>query len=73
MAPRKSKETPLPTIVVAADDMFMQNFITHCRQRHERLRFRSKGEHVADHRLHQEFLDHIHTDMVEETQEEGEE
>jgi hypothetical protein len=71
MAPRKSKETPLPTIVDAPDDMLMQNFIQHCVKRHERLRFRSKGEHAADHRLHQEFLNHIHTDMI--PQEEGEE
>jgi hypothetical protein len=72
MATRKPRETPTPVVVDAADDMLMQNFIQHCIVRHKRLRFRSKGEHAADHRLHQSFLDHTHTDMIPEQEEEQE-
>lgn len=57
-------------LVVNAYDMLMQPFRLHCQTRHPRMRFRSRGEHDADHRLHEEELDHVH-DKPKSEQEEG--
>lgn len=35
-------------------------FEKHVAKRHKTLRFVATGEHAADHRLNQEYLDHIH-------------
>jgi hypothetical protein len=32
----------------------------HMGKRHSLVRFQTKGEHLADHRLHQPYLDHYH-------------
>lgn len=32
----------------------------HVEKRHGLLRYVTKGEHAADHRLHKDYLDHIH-------------
>lgn len=40
--------------------MTQQTFRLHCRARHPRLRYWSRGEHDADHRANGAPLDHSH-------------
>jgi hypothetical protein len=59
MPPRKKAE-PEKVVVDDVEPMFLQQFRLHCQKRHPQMRFRTKKEHAADHRLHEEALDHIH-------------
>jgi hypothetical protein len=54
-APKRDRVT-----VPDADSMLAQPFRLHCQLRHPNLGFWSKGEHIADHRLHDDRLDHVH-------------
>lgn len=61
MASRRQKPTSAKIEVPEADTMLIQVFRLHCQKRHPMLRFRSRGEHEADHRLHGDILDHTHS------------
>ena len=61
MPPKKSKPQG-KQLVIRAEDMLMQPFRLHCQTRHPQMRFRTKGEHEADHRLHEDNLDHVHAE-----------
>lgn len=64
MTPRRQKPSSDKVEVPDADSMLIQTFRLHCQKRHPRMRFRSRGEHDADHRLHDDFLDHVHAKEV---------
>jgi len=69
MATKKAQ--PEKVVVPAADSMLAMVFRKHTETRHDRtMRFRSKGEHVADHRLHADLLDHVHEDQIPAEEEE---
>jgi hypothetical protein len=71
MPPKKNKLAD-KQLVVNAYDMLLQPFRLHCQTRHaQTMRFRTKNEHEADHRLHDEHLDHVHA-VPKSEQEEGE-
>lgn len=60
--------------VVSAYDMLALPFRQHVQTRHNKtMRFRTKNEHDADHRLHDDVLDHVHSEPRGEDEEEGEE
>lgn len=65
MPPRKKAAKPELTLVKAVSEMIQMHFRQHCLQRHASLGFYHKNEHEQDHRLHQESLDHIHSNMIE--------
>jgi len=71
MPPRKTTKKELLT-VAPVDGMIMSNFLRHCKDRHPLMRFLSKGEHEADHRLHQKTLEHVHTNQIEQEHESAE-
>lgn len=52
--------------VPLARSMLAQPFRLHCQKRHPMMKFWSKGEHEADHRMHDESLDHTHVEEVTE-------
>lgn len=60
MTSRRQKSPSDKVEVPDADIMLAQVFRLHCQKRHPMMRFRSRGEHAADHRLHDDSLDHIH-------------
>lgn len=60
MPPRRQTPKPAKIEVPDADRMLLQTFRLHCQTRHPYMRFRTKGEHDADHRLHDNVLDHVH-------------
>jgi hypothetical protein len=62
MPPRRQKASSDKVRVPAATDMLAQVFRLHCQTRHPGLGFWNRGEHEADHRLREDFLDHIHQD-----------
>jgi hypothetical protein len=65
---RKPAASRTPTAKVAsekievrsADEMLILDLRQHVQKRHPRMRFITKGEHAADHRLHEDQLDHVH-------------
>ena len=72
MPPKRSGQEKRQ-LVINADDMLLQPFRLHCQTRHaQTMRFRSKGEHMADHRLHQDRLDHVHEEEVNDVSGAGE-
>lgn len=58
-----------PDLVIPEDDMLAQAFRLHCQKRHPLLKFWSRGEHAADHRLHQNTLDHVHSEPEQDPEE----
>lgn len=46
--------------VTPSEEMTQQILRMHIQKRHARLGFWSRGEHDADHRLHDSQLDHTH-------------
>ena len=64
--PAKKSKPQGKQLVIRAEDMLMQPFRLHCQTRHPQMRFRTKGEHEADHRLHEENLDHVHAEPEQE-------
>lgn len=70
MPPRRQKPESGRVSIVDADTMLMQQFRLHCQKRHPQMKFWSIGEHIADHRLHDDSLNHIHTKEAP-TEEEG--
>ncbi len=58
MPPRKKPAEK--QLVANATTMLLQPFRLHCQTRHPQMRFRTKGEHEADHRLRGDKLDHVH-------------
>lgn len=63
--PAKKKTTD-KELVANAEEMLLQVFRLHAQTRHaQTLRFRSKGEHAADHRLNAERLDHVHEEKAD--------
>ncbi len=68
MPPRKKPE-PKKERVADAWQMLAMDFVKHCQKRHAvTMRFRTKGEHAADHRLHADQLDHTHAEQEKEVQ-----
>lgn len=55
-----TQKTPELTLVQSVYDMNVQRFRMHCMSRHSRLRFWTRGEHDASHRLSKNTLDHVH-------------
>ena len=70
MPPRKKPDAPEKVVVDDVEPMLLQQFRLHCQKRHPTMRFRTKQEHAADHRLHADVLNHTHT--VPQSREEGE-
>jgi len=46
--------------LVDPDSQEQSWLVKHVAKRHNLLRYITKGEHDADHRLHQPYLDHYH-------------
>lgn len=59
------REEPDVTLVVSVEQMSDGQMITHCRERHRDLRFVTRNEHEAAHRL-REHDDHLHENHVDE-------
>jgi hypothetical protein len=49
-----------PVVLADPDGQTADWIGKHIGKRHSLLRFVTRGEHEADHRLHQEHLDHTH-------------
>lgn len=47
-------------LVADPDDQSIEWIGLHCQKRHPHLRYLTRGEHQADHRLHDFLLDHDH-------------
>lgn len=73
MPPRRQRGKADKVVVPAASEMLAQVFRLHCQTRHPNLRFRARGEHDADHRLHAESLDHTHNEPESPAESESEE
>ena len=58
------KAEPAKIVVQAAEDMLILPFRQHVLKRHKFMRFVTKVEHAADHRLHSHMLDHIHEEFI---------
>lgn len=59
--PGASSQPSQPSVVLSDPDGQPAEWLSkHLGKRHPLLGYWTKGEHAADHRLHQEFLDHIH-------------
>lgn len=69
MPPRKKQ--PEKVEVAPVEPMLLQHFRLHVQNRHPLMRFRTKQEHAADHRLHRDVLDHIHTEAQSKEEEEA--
>lgn len=69
MPPRKKQ--PELVEVAPVEPMLLQHFRLHVQNRHPQMRFRTKQEHAADHRLHREVLDHFHTEAQSKEEEEA--
>jgi hypothetical protein len=69
MAPRKADKGKEKDLVMPVDEMLILNLRKHIQARHPRMRFRSKGEHEADHRLFPQNLDHIHSNQKQPKEE----
>jgi hypothetical protein len=72
-ARKKGEPKPDPELVKSAEDMLLQEFRMHVQARHPQMRFRTKNEHVQDHRLHAEALDenHLHVENEPEGEKEN--
>lgn len=72
----KPKDPP-KTLVASVESMLQLPLRQHVLKRHPHMRFVTKVEHAADHRMHGGRLDHVHEDappgQQEQEQEEGEE
>lgn len=64
-AQREALEDQEVTTVRAVHDMSQGDFITHARARHRNLRYVTKNEHEALHRLRPPD-DHVHENHIEE-------
>lgn len=53
------------TVVPSSSEMLQLILRQHIQKRHPQLGFWTKNEHDQDHRLRQEQLDHVHSDMVQ--------
>jgi hypothetical protein len=62
--PRRPEPEPDDRVVVKhVDDMLALPFRQHVQVRHARtMRYRTRTEHEADHRLHDDVLDHTHSE-----------
>jgi hypothetical protein len=69
-----SKKEPPKQLVASAEPMLIMYFRQHVLKRHPMMRFVTKQEHTADHRMRGDLLDHTH-EVPEEVppQQEGEE
>lgn len=62
MPPRRQKTEPDRIAVADTEKMLLQQFRLHCQKRHPLMRgLRSVENHKADHELHPECIDHVHT------------
>ncbi len=50
----------------SVDQVSVVQLRIHCGLRHPFLRFRNKDEHEADHRLHNDRLDHVHREATDD-------
>lgn len=69
MSPRKRPSDK--TQVASVESMMQMDLVKHARVRHRfTMRFITRAEHAADHRLHADLLDHIHPEDRREAEEE---
>jgi hypothetical protein len=71
MPPRKKPVDPEKVVVDPVEPMLLQQFRLHCQKRHPQMRFRTKQEHAADHRLHRDVLNHTHSEAQSKEEEEA--